>query len=442
MDQKAFAEEVLRLAKARGVEAEVFARSADEMQVSVSKGALERYEVSKTGGLSLRVNVEGRSGYAYTERCEDAETLVTRAIDNARSIEGGDEHPMQGPQRYARVERERPPLLDMTHADRIGLALALESKALAEDPRVRRLVYCDVGTLAGSVMIRNSLGLEAERRSMAAYSYAMPLIEDGDEVQTGFGCRILGEAADVEGCAREAVENALEKLRAAPVPSGAYRVILSNLAMTDLLEAFTPIFSADEAQKGCSLLMGREGQRIGASCVTITDDPFHAIAPRAFDDEGTPCRKKHVVENGVLNTLLHNLKTAKKAGVSSTGNAYRASAASPLGAAPSVFYIAPGTESAQTLIERLGDGLIITELAGLHAGLSMISGDFSLQAHGKLVEHGKAVRAVGNITLAGNFLDLLQGVEAVGDDLRFSMPSGFYAASPSLLISALTVAGE
>lgn len=53
---------------------------------------------------------------------------------------------------------------------------------------------------------------------------------------------------------------------------------------------------------------------VAAPCVTILDDPFHAVNPRAFDAEGVPCVTKPVVGGGVLKTLLHNLKTAKKRG--------------------------------------------------------------------------------------------------------------------------------
>lgn len=442
MDQRTFAEEILKIAGARNVQAEVYARSAEAVDVGASEGALERYEVSRTGGLSLRVNMDGRSGYAYTERCEDAEKLLERAMDNALAIEDSGEHPMQGRCRYETAERPACPLLKTSHGRKIELALQLEKMTLAQDPRVKRVMHCQIGTGAGSVMIRNSLGLEADRQSDTAYAYVMPVIEEDGEVRTGLGFRLLEEAEDLAGCAQEAVQNALEKLHAAPVPSGMYRVLLGNLAMADLLEAFAPMFSAEDAQKGCSLLAGREGEGIGAPCVTITDNPFHPIAPRAFDDEGTPCQTRRIVKDGVLQTLLHNLKTAKKAGVPSTGNARRASAASPIGAAPHVFYIEPGAMSTDALLEKLGDGLLITELSGLHAGLSTISGDFSLKASGKLIENGRPVRAVGDITLAGNFLGLLERVEAVADDLRFNMPGGFYAASPSLLISALSVAGE
>lgn len=441
MEQTQFVEEVLRIAKTHGVDAEAYINTQNSFQASAAEGELERYEVSKSGGLGLRVNVDGRSGYAYTECYEDADTLVERALDNARSVEGGDEHPMQGPQDYPVVEPVRLKIEDMPAEERIALALELERETLAQDSRVQRVAMCLLGVASSATTICNSRGLKAARSDMVAYAYALPVAAEDGKVQSDAAFRMMDEALDVRAVAEEAVANTVGRFGAAPVPSGAYRVIIKNTAMASLLEGFVPMFSADEAQKGSSLLANREGERVGAACVTILDDPFHPVAPRAFDDEGTPCVKKRVVDQGVLTTLLHNLKTAKKADVRSTGNASRPTAASPIAVAPGVFLLEPGEGDFDALTTRLGDGLIITDLAGLHT-LSHTSGDFSLEAHGVLVENGKAGRAVGDITLAGNFLSLLRDVEAVANDLRFSLPQGAFVAAPSVLVSALTVAGE
>jgi len=144
----------------------------------------------------------------------------------------------------------------------------------------------------------------------------------------------------------------------------------------------------------------------------------------------------------ILKTLLHNLKTAKKAGVQSTGNASRRSAASAVDVAPTIFRVEAGQSSYDQLLKELGNGLVISELEGLHAGVDAVSGDFSLKAAGFLVENGEIVRPVSNITVAGNFVTMMKDVIAVGNDLRFGMPQGGYFVSPSILVSGLTVAGN
>ena len=214
--------------------------------------------------------------------------------------------------------------------------------------------------------------------------------------------------------------------------------------MCDLLDSFESMFSADAAQKGLSLLAGREGETVASPLVTIVDDPMakNALCRSAFDDEGVPGEATTVVEKGVLKSLLHNLKTARKAGCRTTGNASKAGAASPVGVAASNFFICPGEGTRDELLEQMGEGLYITGVSGLHAGCNPVSGSFSLLARGFLVEGGRMIKPVEQITLSGLFLDLLKKVERVGGDFAFDMPGGSTFGSPSLLIGKLPVAGK
>ncbi len=443
MDRNTFSERVNAYALRVGCRAaETFYAASKAFSVTALGGEVDAYEVSNTAGVSVRVNVNGRDGYAYTERLDEPERLVDHAIDNAGAIEQDDPHPMQSMQAYRPVERADCPIDGMDVAEKIALALGMEQAAKKADPRVQRVMHCTVETAAGEVEMRNTLGLAAARRTGLPMCYLMPVVQQGDEVQTATAFRMGTEAHHVEACAEEAVATALSRLGAKPVPSGTYQVVIQNMAMAELLRAFLPMFSAEEAQKGCSLLNGREGEQIAADCVTLTDDPFHPLAPRAFDGEGTPCQTKHIIDHGVLTTLLHNLKTARKAGVESTGNAVRASAASPIGVGPSILILHAADGGEEDLPKRMGSGLLITDFSGLHAGVDAVSGDFSLQARGRLIENGVDVCAVSGVTLAGNMLHVLQSVACVGNQVRFAMPSGAFVASADVLVPALTVAGS
>jgi len=440
MTLQEFREKAFLYALEQGCDAaETYYEEGDGFSVNAREGEIDRYSVSRRAGLSLRVQVGGSDGYAYTEAIEDPEQLVRHAMDNAVTIESLDDHPMQGCCSYVSIEPQTHALSELEEEKKIRLALDLEDRTKGVDARVQRMIACQVGTTRSHVEIHNTLGLAAVRDDSLGYCYCVPLLMEKGEVKTGFAVRMGKDAAKIAACAKEAVKDAADKFGAAPVPSGEYRVLLKTEAASDLLEGFFPMFSADEAQKGCSLLAEKEGQTIGSALVTMIDDPFHPNAPRAFDGEGTPCVRKTVVESGVLKTLLHNLKTAKKAGVKSTGNASR-SATSAVGVGPANLYIKPGTAIYASLVRTMKNGLVITSLEGLHAGLDTISGDFSLKAEGFLVENGRIVRPVNQITVAGNFIRLLCDVERVGGDLKFQFGSN--VASPSLLIRSLMVAGE
>ena len=172
--------------------------------------------------------------------------------------------------------------------------------------------------------------------------------------------------------------------------------------------------SAENAQKKLSLLAGREGETIAASCVTLMDDPLlpGGFASAPFDGEGSACRTKAVIENGVLKTLLHSRSN---------------------------FFFRPGEKDLDSLLADMGEGLLITELGGLHAGANPVSGDFSLIAKGFRVAGGKQGLPVEQITVAGNFYQLLKNIQAVGSDLEFK---GSGIGSPSVDIGSIHVAGK
>ena len=85
------------------------------------------------------------------------------------------------------------------------------------------------------------------------------------------------------------------------------------------------------------------------------------------------------------------------------------------------------------------NGLLLTEVSGLHAGANPISGDFSLLARGFEIVEGRRVRPVEQFTVAGNFYKLLAEIEDVGSDLLFE---GSPIGSPSVAVKALNIAGE
>lgn len=420
--------------------AEVLLTDEEEFSVKVQKGEIDDYSSAHSFGLNLRVQVNGKNGYAYTELLEDPEELVKKAMDNAAAIESSDDHPMQPACEYTAVEAPVYKAMDMTAEEKIAYAKELENKLLAADPRVLRSEETEIGTAVVKKRLHNTLGLAADSEQKLCYSVIVPIMQQGDEIKNSVAFRSGDKLFDIEDLVREGVSLAAEQFCASPVPTGEYDIVLRNNAAAEMLRAFSGMFSADACQKGLSLLAGREGQSIASEAVTVVDDPFYPENPRAFDAEGVPSVTKKVVDKGVLTTLLHNLKTAKKAGVASTSNAGRTSSG-PVGVSPSNFYIAKGKPSFDELVSQMNSGLIITEVSGLHSGLNAVSGDFSLIAKGILVENGKAVRSVDQITVAGNFLKLMHNIAAVGCDLRFGIPMGANVGSPSLLIKGIMVSG-
>jgi len=166
------------------------------------------------------------------------------------------------------------------------------------------------------------------------------------------------------------------------------------------------------------------------------------FASSPFDSEGVATYSKNVIDGGTLTTLLHNLKTAEKDGVKSTGNASKSSFKSPVGISPSNFYLKPGDKDIDQLLASVGEGLFVTEVQGLHSGANPVSGDFSLSAKGYRISGGKKAEPVEQVTIAGNFYEMLNDIEQVGNDLKFGLPGSSSIGSPSILVKQLAVAGE
>ena len=112
---------------------------------------------------------------------------------------------------------------------------------------------------------------------------------------------------------------------------------------------------------------------------------------------------------------------------------------SPVSIFPTNLYIEKGEKSLEELIKEVGEGILITDLAGLHSGANSITGDFSLAAKGFYIKDGKKSYPVEQITIAGNFFSMLKDIEAVGSDLKFPMSS---IGSPSVKIKEISIAGK
>ena len=171
--------------------------------------------------------------------------------------------------------------------------------------------------------------------------------------------------------------------------------------------------------------------------------PEGASIQTPFDGEGVATYRKTVVENGVLKTLLYDLTTARKAGVSSTGNGRRGSYSTPVSISPYRFSLCPGTDALDDLFRAAGDGIYITDCKGFHAGANSVTGDFSIESEGFRIRDGKPAEPIRGFTVAGNFFDLLKNVARVGDTVRWPFSgSATCFGSPDVFVPSMSVAGK
>lgn len=429
---------VARAAESQGAEAyEITVSTKESAGAEAWKDEIASVSYALAGTMTVRCVVDGKSGYASSELVtpEAAAELAERACANACIMEEADLVGIfNGSESYQAAKEPVKPLPETSKLKED--ALDLQRKLYGQSEKIVEATQSSVSGLRLSKAFVNSAGLDLEYSCSIETRSAAAAVQDGEETANEFRT-VPVEKESAQETAEKSVQAALAMLGARTVDSGKYDLILDKGTMRSLLGTFATVFSARNAYLKTTLYAGKEGETVAAPIVSIVDDPFYPGKWNhcPFDGEGVAVSSKYVIENGVLNTLLYNRMYAKLLGQETTGNAADARHISPKG-----LYIVPGQMSEEALLEKLGDGIYITALNGLHAGANAQTGDFSLQAEGFLVEGGKKTRPVKSFTIADNFYQLLKKVEALGDTVEFG--AGGDIGAPEVLVKGISVAGK
>lgn len=425
-------------------EYELYYQTAESTSVSAYQQEINQFSASVEGGVCFRCIHGGKMGYASTEHLSEktAAKLVERAMDNAASLEA--EEPVflsEGGKTYRQLPASdiRIPGTDAL----VSGVLSTQKQLYGADPAV--IDGCTTQGVAekSEIAIYNSRGLDLHDETLLVGLVVAAVVSDGGEMANDYQIALGNlESIDTESLTKKAAKTALAKLGGEPAPTGKYPVVFDPEAMSDLLSTFSSVFSAENARKGLSKLAGQEGETIASPAVTLVDDPAYpgSFLQRSFDAEGSPACRKEIISAGRLNTLLYDLKNAALAGRETTGNASKANYDSPVGIRPFTLYLAAGEIPEEELLKKAGNGVYINSLGGLHAGANPVTGDFSLQSAGFLLEDGKKTRRVKSFTVAGNFYDLLKNITCAADNLEF--PGMGTVGSPSVLVQGLSIAGK
>ena len=428
---------------------EIYFSSSSTTKIKAHDGEVASFSYADTSGLGARVVSGNKMGLSFTEKVneESIASCFNTAKENSQFIPEDEGYAIyESAEKKSCNQFKSDDLHKVTVEQKKELALNIEKFAKQYDERIINVpeaMYCDV---ANERIIANSFGLFKSEESSLCYAYAYLMASDGKD--TSVGMYFQGEKnfkdLDPEKIARLAAEDALEKLGAEEIESGSYPVVFSSFTASSILGAFInsggSAFFGENLQKGRSKLDGKLGEVIAASFVNIIDDPsVYSLGTASFDDEGIDASKHYLIEKGVFKTVLHNIYSGKRGKEKSTGNGSRGYSSS-LSTKLFTPYLEKSDRSEVSLFDEAGRGIYITDVEGLHAGLDQISGDFSVGAKGFLIENGKKGKAVTNITVAGNFFDLLKDIVAVADNNRFNDYAEF--SSPSIYVKSLSVSGK
>ena len=423
---------------------EIYQEETRERTVTWLNGKTNTFVTSNVTGTSLRGVINGKMTTFATENPDDQMMgSVINSMKNQAAVTGDEEPGIIRRPQESNVTAEPGTWVRPSVAEITELLSNTEKKILAYDPRIIMASWIGWSEETSVRTIVNSYGMQAEDRNTVQILMASAAAKEGNEVKNTYESQPVREIGtfDLDQFIAKVCDTALNKLNASSLPSNTYPVIFERGAMTSLFSAFSGMFSGEMISKGISPLNDKLGTKIFSEKITVIDDPGsqETVSMYRYDDEGCPTFRKTVVDQGVFRTILHNSASAAKMNAESTGNGFKASYASTVGVHPMNCCIQNGDQTLDELCSEMKNGFVITDLAGLHAGIDFVTTNFSLQCSGYWVKDGVRDHSVSLVTTAGNFLEMMKDVTAVGNDLDWGYRS---TACPSIAFGGCAIAGE
>jgi PmbA protein len=425
---------------------EVYVSRATETDVRAYDGEVESLASASSAGVGIRVISAGRQGFAYAGSLDEgvvAETLA-EARDNVAFATADPYVALAEPDGVgpASLEVWDESVVHMATADKVELALELERLTRAADRRVRQVSSADYGDLAAEAAIATSTGIVASSRRTVCSVGTEAIAGEGAESQTGYGFSAARAASglDLEKAAQDAARRAVRMLGATKARSGRFVVVFDPRVASTLLSVVSSALSGEAVIKGRSMFAGRVGEAVGASSITVVDDPTDARAfgASAYDAEGLACRRNVLIDAGVLCGFVYDSTSARRAGTVSTASGVRGGYATTPGAGCRALVLAPGTLGADEILEAVGEGLYVQSVTGVHSGVNAVSGDFSVGAEGLMVRGGALAEPVREVTIASTLQRMLQSVLHIGSDVEW-LPG--VAAGQTVAIEGMSLSG-
>jgi len=436
----ALSQQLLALCKAEGAsQAEVSCSHSRGLNVNVRMGEVETVEATRDRGIGVTVYFGQRSGSASTaDISEDSlRATVRQACAIAKVTE---DDPASGlaeaglmaypgaDGRFPEFDAWHPWMLDAERA--IEIALACEQAGRDVGGEIRNSDGASVSSSQSLGVYANSHGFIGPGRS-TQHSVGCALIAGEGERMQREGWYSVGLAADdleaPDAIGRKAAERTLARLDPRPVATGTWPVLFTAEVARSLIGHLIGAVSGGALYRKASFLLDKAGQRIFPDWLSIHERPFlrRGLRSAAFDAEGVATRESLLVEDGILQRYVLGSYSARKLGLSSTGNA---------GGVHNL-EVSANAGGLSELIATMGRGLVVTGLMG--QGVNTVTGDYSRGAEGFWVENGKLAYPVDGVTIAGNMASMFGVIEAVGNDVD---PRS-HIATGSILIRELTIAG-
>ncbi len=406
---------LLEKASKRAKSAEVFQIESQSVPVKFTAGELESVKSYETSGAALRVIDEGQLGFSTGTDLGDGEEIVSRALETA-GIGEEVQFSFPEPQKTGSSETFDGETARLSPEQIMEMGQRVIDEITEFDSELD--VNVSLQRSSDRIRIANSNGLDlSERRSSISISVDVKLVGTEDIFSFYDSCQAasLGNL-DVDGL----LERIKQRLKWAglrtKLPTGRYPVIFTPRGLTVLLLPLLTGFNGMNVYQGTSKLGDKKGKKVADSSFSLLDGGVFPDSPfnRNFDDEGVPTSEKKLLDEGVVNGFLYDVRSAYLAGEEPTGNGTKGGIRggsdfrSQPDASPITVVIPPGDRSFGKIISDVDRGLLVDQVLGLGQG-NVLSGEFSNNVSvGYRIEDGAISGRIKNTMIAGNVFDLLE----------------------------------
>jgi PmbA protein len=436
-DLESIIERALEEARSRGAgQAEAAVSQNTGLSVGVRLGEVETLEHQRDRSMGITVYFGRRKGSASTS--DFSPEAVTATVAKACSIARFTAEDEYAGLADASLMSRSQPDLDLDHpwdlsAERaIEIAKASESAALAFDARINNSEGASVNTHQGLHVYGNTHGFVGGYPTTSHTVSCVVLAGSGEGMQRDYWystSRDWRDLEDPEAIGRESARRTIARLSPRKLGTRRAPVLFAPDMARGLIGHFAAAIRGSSQYRQSSFLLNAAGRQVFPKGFSVAERPHIPKGMRSapFDEEGVATHDRELVSDGVLTGYILSSYSARRLGLTTTGNA---------GGAHNLV-VAPNTPGgAPAMLDRLREGLLVTELMG--QGVNAVTGDYSRGAAGFWVEGGELKYPVAEITIAGNLRDMLKDIVAVGDDVdaRGGTRVG------SILVKEMTIAGE
>lgn len=420
-------------------EAECRYVSSTSLSLEVFHGEISNFKTNTLGKLNVDAIIDHKLVMANSEDLSNhgIDELIDSLILTAPYVDKQDGEIFKGASKYKKFNNFNKELPNISIDIKKQLILNIEKKIKEYDSRFTE-VQVGYEELCDYAEYQNTYGVKLKNKSNSYSISAYVVAKENNQTTDYFLTYInnIFNEFNIDKFVEEVSTHTLRKLQPTTLTNGKYNVILDPEVTTILLDCYISQLSAELVLKNSTWFNNKINTLVASPRVTIFESPLKRdMNFEGADAQCVPTINQTLIKKGVLLTYLHNLETARKFKVEPTGHAV--CEGTKIGIKPhESLYLKPGRLTKDELIKKANNGIYITSLEGLHAGMNAQSGNFSLKAEGFIIKDGHLDKPVEMITVTSNLFEIFQQIKGISKNIEY-IKKGLFA--PCIYLKKISI---